>query len=88
MENSSSRILTTHVGSLVRPPEIRDLMRAKETGQDYDREELAVRVTSAVAEVVQRQVAEGVDIPSDGEYGKSGFSVLAELPVKLNPEEL
>ena len=74
MKNSSSRILTTHVGSLVRPPEIRDLMLAKENGQDYDREELAGRVRSSVAEVVRRQVAEGVDIPSDGEYGKSGFS--------------
>ena len=74
MENSSSRILTTHVGSLVRPPEIRDLMRAKEFGHEYDREELAGRVRSGVAEVVQKQLAEGIDIPSDGEYGKSGFS--------------
>jgi 5-methyltetrahydropteroyltriglutamate--homocysteine methyltransferase len=74
MPNDDSRILTTHVGSLVRPPEIRDLMRAKEFGQEYDREELAGRVRSGVAEVVQRQLAEGVDIPSDGEYGKSGFS--------------
>ncbi|MCH7736929.1 MAG: cobalamin-independent methionine synthase II family protein [Chloroflexi bacterium] len=74
MENRDSRILTTHVGSLVRPPEIIDLMRAKEFGQEYDREELAGRVRSGVAAVVQRQLAEGVDIPSDGEYGKSGFS--------------
>ena len=74
MNNSSERILTTHVGSLVRPPEIRDLMQAKETGQNYDSEELAGRVASAVVEVVRRQLAEGVDVPSDGEYGKSGFS--------------
>ena len=74
MKNSSSRILTTHVGSLVRPPDIRDLMRAKETGQDYDREKLMGIVRSSVAEVVRRQLVEGVDIPSDGEYGKSGFS--------------
>ena len=74
MPNDESRILTTHVGSLVRPQEIIDLMRAKEFGQEYDREELAERVRKGVAEVVQRQLAEGVDIPSDGEYGKSGFS--------------
>ncbi len=74
MPNDGPRILTTHVGSLVRPQEIIDLMRAKEFGQEYDREELAGRVRSGVAEVVQRQLAEGVDIPSDGEYGKSGFS--------------
>ena len=74
MPNDDSRILTTHVGSLVRPQEIIDLMRAKEFTHEYDREELAGRVRSGVAEVVQRQLAEGVDIPSDGEYGKSGFS--------------
>ena len=74
MPNDESRILTTHVGSLVRPQEIIDLMRAKEFGQEYDREELAGKVRSGVAEVVRRQLAEGVDIPSDGEYGKSGFS--------------
>ncbi len=74
MPNDDSRILTTHVGSLVRPQEIVDLMRAKEFAHEYDREELAGRVRSGVAEVVQRQLAEGVDIPSDGEYGKSSFS--------------
>ena len=74
MKNSTDRILTTHVGSLVRPPEISDLMRAKESGQEYDSEELAGRVRSSVGEVVRRQVAEGVDVPSDGEYGKAGFS--------------
>ena len=74
MPNDDSRILTTHVGNLVRPQEIIDLMRAKEFAHEYDREELAGRVRSGVAEVVQRQLEEGVDIPSDGEYGKSGFS--------------
>ena len=74
MPNDDSRILTTHVGGLVRPQEIIELMRAKEFAHEYDREELAGRVRSGVAEVVQRQLAEGVDIPSDGEYGKSGFS--------------
>ena len=74
MKRSTERILTTHVGSLVRPPGLIDLMRAKENGQAYDQEELAVRVRSAVQEVVQKQVAVGVDIPSDGEYGKPSFS--------------
>ncbi len=41
MKNSSSRILTTHIGSLVRPPALVEIMRAKESGQSYDREELA-----------------------------------------------
>jgi 5-methyltetrahydropteroyltriglutamate--homocysteine methyltransferase len=74
MKHSTERILTTHVGSLVRPPGLIDVMRAKESGLVYDQEELAVRVRSAVKEVVQKQVEVGVDIPSDGEYGKPSFS--------------
>ena len=50
MENRDSRILTTHVGSLVRPQGIIDLMRAKEFGQEYDREELAGKIRSGVAD--------------------------------------
>jgi 5-methyltetrahydropteroyltriglutamate--homocysteine methyltransferase len=74
MKRSIERILTTHVGSLVRPPGLVELMRAKESGQAYDQEELAARVRSAVRDVVQQQVEAGVDIPSDGEYGKPSFS--------------
>jgi 5-methyltetrahydropteroyltriglutamate--homocysteine methyltransferase len=74
MKRSIERILTTHVGSLVRPPGLVELMRAKESGQAYDQEELAARVRSAVRDVVQQQVDAAVDIPSDGEYGKPSFS--------------
>jgi 5-methyltetrahydropteroyltriglutamate--homocysteine methyltransferase len=74
MKRSIDRILTTHVGSLVRPPGLVELMRAKDSGQAYDPEELATRVKSSVKEVVQKQVEVGVDIPSDGEYGKPSFS--------------
>lgn len=74
MKRSTHRILTTHIGSLVRPPELRELMRAKDSGQAYDPATLAARVQSAVREVVRRQVEVGIDIPSDGEYGKPSFS--------------
>jgi 5-methyltetrahydropteroyltriglutamate--homocysteine methyltransferase len=74
MKRSIERILTTHVGSLVRPPGLVELMRAKESGQAYDQEALATRVRSAVQDVVQQQLEAGVDIPSDGEYGKPSFS--------------
>ena len=74
MKRSTERILTTHVGSLVRPPGLMELMRAKENAQAYDQQELAARVRNAVREVVQKQVEAGVDIPSDGEYGKPSFS--------------
>jgi 5-methyltetrahydropteroyltriglutamate--homocysteine methyltransferase len=49
-------------------------MRAKESGQPYDREELAGLVRSSVRDVVQKQAQNGIDIPSDGEYGKPSFS--------------
>jgi 5-methyltetrahydropteroyltriglutamate--homocysteine methyltransferase len=74
MKRSIDRILTTHVGSLVRPHELVELMRAKDGGQAYDPKELAARVKSSVKEVVQKQVEVGIDIPSDGEYGKPSFS--------------
>jgi 5-methyltetrahydropteroyltriglutamate--homocysteine methyltransferase len=74
MQRSTDRILTTHVGSLVRPPGLVELMRAKENGQSYDQQELAARVRSSVQEVVHKQVETGIDIPSDGEYGKPSFS--------------
>ncbi len=74
MKSSSSRILTTHVGSLARPPEIMELLRAKEGGRPYDAETLAALVRQEVQQVVKRQVETGVDVPSDGEYGKPSFS--------------
>jgi len=73
MKRSTERILTTFVGSLARPADLIDLMKAKETGQPYDPETLAARVRSAVAEVVRRQAQAGVDIVTDGEQGKASF---------------
>jgi 5-methyltetrahydropteroyltriglutamate--homocysteine methyltransferase len=73
MKRSTQRILTTHVGSLARADSLLALLRLKEQGEPYDREELARRVREAVAEVVRKQVEAGVDIVTDGEQGKSGF---------------
>jgi 5-methyltetrahydropteroyltriglutamate--homocysteine methyltransferase len=74
MKRSTERILTTHVGSLVRPPDLREMIRARESGTPYDQEALAARVRSAVAEAVRKQVECGIDIVSDGEQGKLGFN--------------
>ena len=74
MKNSSKRILTTHVGSMTRPPEVVETLRPKEAGQPYDKQELESRIKNAVAAVVKRQVETGIDIPSDGEFSKSSFS--------------
>src|SRR3954469_23113158 len=73
MKRSSDRILTTHTGSLPRPPELVELVQAKETGAAYDQGALTQRTREAVREVVQNQAQAGIDVVSDGEYGKPGF---------------
>jgi len=74
MKRSAHRILTTHAGSLVRPREIIDIMRALEAGQAYDEAELDRRLTPAVADVVRKLADVGIDVPSDGEFGKRGWT--------------
>ena len=73
MKRSTERILTTHVGSLVRPPEVVALTRGRALGEPYSRDELAT-LEGAVATAVREQADCGVDVPSDGEYSKSSFS--------------
>ena len=55
MKQSSERILTTHVGSLPRPPDLLAMIQAKEQGAAVDTDAFAARVKSAVAEVVKKQ---------------------------------
>lgn len=71
MKHSTDRILTTHVGSLIRPDDLQVFIRAKQSGKPYDDKAYQQCLTSSVAEVVRQQAAAGVDIPSDGEFGKS-----------------
>ena len=74
METSRERILTTHVGSLPRPPELRQLLVSKDQGETYDKAELERLVRQAVIDIVRRQAAVGVDIVNDGEMSKPGYS--------------
>jgi 5-methyltetrahydropteroyltriglutamate--homocysteine methyltransferase len=74
MKTSRDRILTTHVGSLPRPPALRELLVKKDQSQPYDRAELARLTKQAVADIVRRQAAVGVDIVDDGEMSKPGYS--------------
>jgi 5-methyltetrahydropteroyltriglutamate--homocysteine methyltransferase len=71
MKRSTNRILTTHVGSLIRPPALQDFLRAKQAGKPYDKAAYEKCLAGSVAAVVQQQEKVGVDIPSDGEFGKS-----------------
>lgn len=73
MKRSTDRVLTTHAGSLPRPPDLRGMLRAKEEGDPPDATRFAERVRAAVAECVSEQARCGIDVVSDGEMGKPNF---------------
>jgi len=82
MKRSIDRILTTHVGSIVRPQALRELSAASSSSGDAaGREHYETGLKSLVADVVASQAAAGLDIVNDGEFGKSSWSnyVLARL---------
>jgi 5-methyltetrahydropteroyltriglutamate--homocysteine methyltransferase len=66
-----SRILTTHVGSLIRPPALLDFIRARQKRAPYDEAAYRRTLAESVKDVVRRQGELGLDVPSDGEFGKS-----------------
>src|SRR6185436_6058348 len=68
----ASRILTTHVGSLIRPPGLVDFLRRIEGREPYDEKAHARCLRRSVAAVVREQADAGIDIVSDGEFGKTG----------------
>jgi len=71
MKRSTDRILTTHTGSLIRPPQLLEFARARQGGQQVDQSAFEAALKSSVADVVKQQVKAGVDVPNDGEFGKS-----------------
>lgn len=62
MHRSTERILTTHVGSLPRPPALRDLLIRQERGDAIDETEFERQVTEAIQRVVTKQLEVGIDI--------------------------
>ena len=90
MKHSTERILTTHVGSLPRPPDLLEMIQAKEQGRPFNAAGLAGRVKSAVDEAVLKQATAGIDILADGEMGRFGFipyvnERLSGLEARPNP---
>jgi 5-methyltetrahydropteroyltriglutamate--homocysteine methyltransferase len=71
VKRSTDRILTTHVGSLIRPPALREFLAAKEAGQPFDHAAYSKCLRESVADVVRRQAETGIDVVSDGEFGKA-----------------
>jgi 5-methyltetrahydropteroyltriglutamate--homocysteine methyltransferase len=70
MPQNVDRILTTHVGSLIRPEKLIAFWRAIEDGKPYDEAAFEACLTESIAEVVRQQADVGIDIVSDGEFGK------------------
>ncbi len=73
MQRSSDRIRTTHTGSLPRPPEILEALRAKAAGKPHDEARFEATLAQTVTDVVRRQVEAGMDVVSDGESSKPSF---------------
>jgi 5-methyltetrahydropteroyltriglutamate--homocysteine methyltransferase len=74
LQASTDRILTTHVGSLPRSQAVTDVLFAREAGAVADPRAAGETIAGAVAEVVRRQVAAGVDVVSDGEMSKISYA--------------
>jgi 5-methyltetrahydropteroyltriglutamate--homocysteine methyltransferase len=74
MNRSTERILTTHTGSLARPPELMGMLAARIEGRSIDEAAFRDEVRSAVRTAVRRQREAGIDLVSDGEMGKPGFA--------------
>ena len=69
--SAAGRVLTTHVGSLIRPPELQELLKAQRDKRSFDRAAFENCLHHSVAEVVRKQAQLGLDIINDGEYGKT-----------------
>jgi 5-methyltetrahydropteroyltriglutamate--homocysteine methyltransferase len=71
MKRSTQRILTTHVGSLIRPQQLQDFLRKRQSRKPYNEELFQRCLADSVTDIVKRQAEAGIDIVSDGEFGKS-----------------
>src|ERR1700676_1133934 len=71
MKRSTHRILTTHVGSLIRPAKMLVFVRAQQRDRGFDKQTYEKSLSDCVAEVVRQQAQAGIDVVNDGEFGKS-----------------
>jgi len=82
VKRSETRILTTHVGSLPRPPALRDLLVRQDRGEAVDRAALEREVAAALARVITGQLEAGVDVGNNGEQPRAGFSTYVAARMK------
>jgi 5-methyltetrahydropteroyltriglutamate--homocysteine methyltransferase len=75
MLRSGEKILTTHTGSLPRPPKVVELLLAEKAKPGESRAALDAAVADGVAGVVKKQIEAGIDIINDGEQGRTDYTV-------------
>jgi len=75
MQHSTDRILTTHTGSLPRPPQVVELMLKEMEQPGTNQTALDAAVRDAITEVMAKQLACGLDIINDGEQGRTDYTV-------------
>lgn len=89
MKRSEHRILTTHSGSLIRPPDVARFQADRQAGLDVDEDAYAAALRNAVGQVVKKQATAGVDVVDDGEFSKSSWGTYINQRVsgfKPDPE--
>jgi 5-methyltetrahydropteroyltriglutamate--homocysteine methyltransferase len=74
MKRSTTQILTTHTGSLPRSRELQEVLRLREERRPFDQQAFDASIRAAVADVVQQQIAIGLDVINDGEQGRSQYA--------------
>jgi 5-methyltetrahydropteroyltriglutamate--homocysteine methyltransferase len=74
MAGESSRVRTTHVGSLPRSEAVTEMLFRREQGEPFSKAEFDAVMARSVDEVVARQVRAGIDVVSDGETSKIGYA--------------
>jgi 5-methyltetrahydropteroyltriglutamate--homocysteine methyltransferase len=82
MQRSQNRMLVTHVGSLPRPPALRDLLVRQDRGEPVDAAALEREIEAAVGRMVDAQLDAGIDVGNDGEQPRPGFSTYVALRMK------
>ncbi|HVG50221.1 MAG TPA: cobalamin-independent methionine synthase II family protein [Xanthobacteraceae bacterium] len=73
--HSTDKILTSHVGSLPRPADLRAMLAKQQHGEPVNAAAYDASLKSAVGDVVRQQTAAGIDIPNDGDFGKINWSI-------------
>jgi len=72
MPRADRRFVVSHVGSMVRPPAMIPFLQKHQAGEPYDKSAFEACLADSVIEAVRLQAETGIDVVSDGEYGKSG----------------